>query len=291
MERWPNFFIAGATRSGTTSLHWYLSEIPGIYMSPIKEPNYFSVSLDLRNHPTRPIRNKDKYLSLFKKVKDEKIVGEASAHYLVDSKAPKLIHEVVPHARILISLRDPVNRLYSSYLGRLNRGRFKLPFHEEVQRALNHRIDDGKQYLRLENSLYSEGIKRYLDIFAPEQVKIIIFEEWTRNVKNTIEEILRFLDLNYTLTDFEAKIHNAYRAPRSSVIRYILRSKIAVRTAKRIFSPKTRRFLREDLLTKKQTKPKMSQEDKEILVKLYRDDVEKLQNILGRKLPWPNFDN
>ena len=291
MERWPNFFIVGAPKTGTTSLYWYLSEVPGIYMPPIKEPNYFSVSLDIRFRATKPIRDKNKYLSLFKKVKDEKIIGDASPQYLFDPQAPKLIHQVAPDARILISLRDPIDRLYSRYLGGRNRGIFKLLFHEEFQRALNHRIDDGERYLRIEWSLYSENVKRYLDIFGPEQMKVIIFEEWTQNVKGTIEEIVKFLGLNSTITNFGSKAHNTYAVPRGRVARYLLTSKTAVRIAKSVLSAKTLSFVKDDLIHKKQPKPKMKQEDRDLMLKFYRDDVKKLQSILGRKLPWPNFDN
>ena len=70
MEKWPNFFIVGAAKAGTTSLYEYLKNVPGIYMSPIKEPNYFNVKM----HPERlfvsVIRDKSKYLSLFLGVKD-----------------------------------------------------------------------------------------------------------------------------------------------------------------------------------------------------------------------------
>ena len=108
LERWPNFFIVGAPKAGTSSLYAYLNEIPGIFMSPKKEPNYFSENTIPNDHPIKPIRDKKKYLELFKGVKGEKIIGEASTSYLADPEAPKLIHEACPDAKILISLRDPV---------------------------------------------------------------------------------------------------------------------------------------------------------------------------------------
>ena len=107
---WPNFFIVGAAKAGTTSLYQYLKQIPGIYMSPVKEPHYFSRRVIPDDHHYRPIRDKEKYLSLFKKVNNEKVVGEASPTYLRDPEAPRLIHQVSPNARILISLRDPIER-------------------------------------------------------------------------------------------------------------------------------------------------------------------------------------
>jgi len=111
--RWPNFFIVGAQKAGTSSIYSLLRSIPGIYMSPLKEPNYFSP-----NSPTRPSHDKKRYAGLFGGVTDEIAIGEASPSYLWDPDSPKLIHDAIPKARIIISLRDPVQRAYSQYLMR-----------------------------------------------------------------------------------------------------------------------------------------------------------------------------
>jgi len=138
IEKWPNFFLVGTPKAGTTSLYEYLKNIPGIYMSPIKEPNYFSVNTIPENFQTKPIRDKETYLKLFEKVSNEKIIGEASAHYLSDQDAPSLIHQIVPHANILISLRDPVERVFSHYLMLFTTGHaepsFKLQLKKELEK-------------------------------------------------------------------------------------------------------------------------------------------------------------
>jgi len=74
MEKWPNLFIVGAPKAGSTTLYEYLKNIPGIYMSPRKEPDYFSRSTVPNNSSMKPIQNKKQYLSLFEDVKDEKII-------------------------------------------------------------------------------------------------------------------------------------------------------------------------------------------------------------------------
>ena len=65
MERWPNFFIVGAPRCGTTFLYNYLKQIPRVYMSPVKEPGYFSVSINPKLKLTKPIRDKKKIILNF----------------------------------------------------------------------------------------------------------------------------------------------------------------------------------------------------------------------------------
>jgi len=289
MEQWPNLFIVGAPKAGTSSLYVYLANIPGIFMSQAKEPNYFSRKTIPDHSLVKPIRDKSKYLGLFKKVKDEKIIGEASPSYLSDPEAPKLIHDIIPDAKIITSLRDPVERTLSFYLNLVRIGRMKGSFHEELQKSLKHVRAYNQISLRLETGLYAEDIQRYLDIFGSTQVKILIFEEFVKDPKKTLNEILSFLKIDYELDDFEGEAYNKFAVARGQISQFILRQRIVRNLAERIMSPLSRRTLKEKFLLKNEPKPKMRKEDKEILIKFYREDVEKIQNMLGRKLPWENF--
>ena len=124
--------FVGAPKSGTTSLFAYLKTVPDIFMPEIKEPNYFSIVNVPKDSHSKPIRDKKKYLELFKKVKDEKIIGEASVSYLSDPKAPKLIHKEVPDAHIIIIIRDPIERAYSHYFNKVRSNIEKKSFHEAI---------------------------------------------------------------------------------------------------------------------------------------------------------------
>ena len=293
MERWPNFFIVGAPRAGTTSLHSYLNDIPGIFMSPIKEPNYFSRKLVADDHPLlNPIRNKQQYLSLFQNVTNEKIVAESSPLYLSDIEAPKLIHQISPQAKILISLRDPIERALSHFTLIIRDGGSKITFHQELQNELKYGIEDiTKPHLYLESGLYSESVQRYLNTFGSQHVKIIIFEEFSENTKGTLEEILDFLGINYSLSDFNAEVYNPFTAARSQFARKILTSK-ALSNISQLFLPSsTRKFLRRNILTKKQNKPTIDETDWKTLQEYYIQDVNNLKKILKRDLPWKNFLN
>ena len=291
MERWPNFFIVGAPKAGTTSLYEYLKGIPGIYMSPVKEPRYFSATTLPKKHDLRPIRDKKKYLNLFKKAKDEKIIGEASPTYLADPAAPKLIHDMAPDARIVITLRDPVERLFSSYFHLLRYGARKMSFSDALKVELARRTDGTKVHIKLEDGLYSKNLRTYMDIFGQDQVKVLIFEEWVKNAKVAVEEILRFLGLNYSLDDFESEAYNAFLAVRGQIAQSVLTNRAIALIAKSIVPRSTRIFLKETFLFKREPKPTMDHESREILVQFYKDDVQKLETMLGRKLPWPNFQN
>jgi len=199
VENWPNFFIVGAPKAGTSSLYAYLKDIPEIYMSPIKEPKYFSKKSFSGYKQNKIIQDEKKYLLLFKKVRDEKIVGEATSSYLIYPKVPHLIHQVVPHARILISLRDPVERLISDYFMYQRLGLVKSSFHGLFVKKLGSDKEITMANRRVQFGLYSENVKKYFDIFGREQVKVIIFEEFIKDAKGTVEEILRFLGISQKL--------------------------------------------------------------------------------------------
>jgi len=289
MDRWPNFFIVGAPKSATTSLYYYLKKIPQIYMSPIKEPNYFSVKTIQENSPERPIRDKKKYLNLFKKVKNEKFFGEASTTYLSDEKAPYLIHDVIPDAHILVSLRDPVERVFSEYLMLKKQGWLKTNFSEDIQIALKKESYRFGPNRRLVVGLYFQSLRRYLNVFGKDNVKIIVFEEFIENPKKTIEEILKFLRVDFFLDDFKGKPYNPYAVYRGQISQKILRNKVITSIVERTLPQSLRSIIRTKIFEKKELKPKMTSIDKNMLIEFYQDDVQKLQSMLGRKLPWRNF--
>ena len=165
-ERWPNLFIVGAPKAGTTSLWDHLNEVSEIYMSSEKEPNYFSSKIVAKKFRPWIIRDKKKYLHLFEEGTNMKYVGEASTNYLADPDAPKLIHEVSPHAKIIISLRDPVERLFSHYSMSKSRGRNDYSLSKQIDLELKYGVDPEKPRIGVKlYSLYYENVQRYIDIF------------------------------------------------------------------------------------------------------------------------------
>ena len=137
MEKWPNFFIVGAPRAGTTSLYEYLKQTKGIFMPSIKDPDFFAVETDLDFAVLKQIKDKKEYLKLFENVKDEIAIGEASPTYLHDPKAPKLIHDAVPNAKIIISLRDPVERANSYFSNLVSSGTASESFSDCIRNGIN----------------------------------------------------------------------------------------------------------------------------------------------------------
>jgi len=285
LDKLPNFFIVGAPRSGTTSLYAYLSQITEIYMSPVKEPEFFSPNCST-NNGLIPIVNKKDYLVLFKKVKDEHAIGEASTCYLEDPDSAKLIHKEVSDARIIILIRDPLDRAYSHYLIQLRNNIEKKSFHESIINILK-KYDPLTSNHYLHAGLYSEQILRYINTFGKKNVKIIIFEEFIQNESNTVREVLSFLGINYEF-NFDSDTHNTFNLPKGKLANKVLHSKTIKKIVGKIIPTDSRQLLKEKLLLQTK-KPLMKEEDKKILKNFYKDDVKKLKNILERELPWENF--
>jgi len=261
MQIWPNFFIVGASRAGTTSLYNYLKKIPEVYMCPEKEPHYFSRVTQGRFK----VEDEKTYLELFKGVKNEKAIGEASTSYIRSRVAPKLIHDKLPHSKIIIILRDPIDQLISSYFFNLQQRALNLSLHEAV---LKGRIDENGNSIK-QNEGYSVQINRYLEIFGSDQVMIIIFEEFIKKPQDTVKQVLKFLGINYNFIDFKTIVYNP-----SLVLNY---EKLNEND--------------KEMLSKFFEDEKLNENDKEMLSKFFEEDVKKLESILGLKLPWPNFKN
>jgi hypothetical protein len=199
---WPNFFIVGAAKAGTTSLYYYLEEIPGVYMSKVKEPYYFSPHF-VQRYPGETVTDKEEYLRLFENASSYIAVGEASPSYLWDPDSPKLIHQAVPTARMIILLRDPIERAYSHYLMDVKFGSHdkKLSIYQDLMRRYESQEKAyGISPLYVEFGMYYEQVKRYFDEFGREQVKVIIYEEFIQHPEETVNDVLAFLEVNHTVT-------------------------------------------------------------------------------------------
>ena len=285
MENWPNFFIIGAIRGGTTSLYEYLKDIPSVYMSAIKEPGYFSKSVDATLLLTEPIRSKEKYLKLFENVQNETAIGEASPTYLWDPQAAKLIHQQVPDARIIMILRDPVERAFSHYLMLIGNGSIDSSFEQIIDQSVQLPHDDFSGRI-INAGFYSEQVSRYLELFPRENIKIFIFEEFIKDTKKSVQEVLDFLKVDTTIPDDVKIVDNTFDLPVGNVSKHFIRNKI-LRAAVRELMPGDSAANLRKIFKKRSEKPPLSSSDKKFVEDIYREDVKKLEKILGRDLPWP----
>lgn len=208
----PNFFVSGAPRCGTTALYTYLSEHPNIFMPEVKELNYFAD--DFPNVKKIAFKTPDDYLKLFAGADDRYMaVGEASPFYLFSKVAFENMHRFAPDARVILSLRNPVDFIQSYH--QLN---LSLLREDEPDLALAWDLQDlRRQGLHLPKSArepelllygeigqFSKYVERLFTIFPREQVKVILLEDLASNTKAVYEDILKFLGVpSDGRTDFQ----------------------------------------------------------------------------------------
>ena len=278
-KNWPDFFIVGAPRAGTTSLYSHLNRVDGIFFPKYKEPNFFSTTTS-KKHFFNAIRNEKKYLKLFEKSGDQ-LKGEASPSYLRDPNAPHLIFDANPDAKIIIILRNPAQRTFSHYVLGKALHKITTPFSELIRMQ----IDNEWSYRIMNSSMYYEQVKRYVDTFGRSQVKILIFEEFVRDTRLHVQDILNFLGVNGKIPkNINKQYHQTvrFKAPVSLILKNYTLTRIISKFISRFGDIQPGEFL----VDKNAQKPKIAKIDEEFLNDLYRKDVEKLEILLGRSLPW-----
>jgi hypothetical protein len=300
----PTIFIVGAPRCGTTSLYVYLKSHPQVFMSNPKEPFHFG--LDFYTW-CRFYADRREYLRLFQRARDDQHAGEATVLYLYSKTAPHEIKAFSPSARILISLRDPVEMVCSNHALNTWLLNEDLPLEEainaEEDRAHGRRIPWScmtplaLQYTAL--GRYTEHILRYQEVFGRDRVKCVLFDDLKNEPERVYKETLAFLGLepagspNFKQWN-ERRRWRSQRLARFTVVPYrrlrCLCNKVPAGRARNV----ARRllgilsipfFLMFKVNADKRAVPsRASPEVRKLLRQRFRPDIERLATLLGRDL-------
>jgi hypothetical protein len=197
----PNFFISGAPRCGTTALYTYLSEHPRIFMSGVKELNYFAT--DFPNVQKITFRSVDDYHGVFAKAGPEhQGVGEASPFYLFSQVAFKNMFAYDQNARVILTLRHPVEFIESYHRLNLSLLREDEPdlakaWALQELRKKGERLPGSARQPELlmygELGQFGHYIERLYSIFPREQVKIFLFDDLKNDPRAVYEQTLAFI--------------------------------------------------------------------------------------------------
>lgn len=305
----PNFFVVGTAKAGTSSVGYYLSQHPEIYISPIKEPHFFSK--DIRMADFRPvfrrllsfdvtsylnkyplpqmhiahIENESQYLQLFREVKNEKAIGELSTGYLYSSGAAENLFNFNPSAKIVMILRQPVMRAYSHYL--MNIRDFwdvDSGFVDALERDFTSRGKGwGKSHLYIELGMYFDQVRRYLACFPPKQVKIILYEDLKANPVGVMNALFEFFEVDSSkLSAIDLSVHkNSAKLPRFKVSdRYLdhfnifktfIGSGIPYNIKKQIWG----------VMFSDKNIPRLKQDEFKHAMEYFKEDIQKLSDLIN----------
>lgn len=308
----PDFFIVGAAKAGTTSLYEYLKQHPGIYFSPVKEPNYFSTDIDVNEfssayrkntfldveayfsgQPLKPlqltyVRKEEHYQMLFEGVSGEKAVGEASTSYLVSEVAAKNIRDYNPEAKIIAVLRNPISRAFSHYLMALRYGHTRLSFREALEKDINTEPKGiGKSEMFIEFGMYATQLKRYYEVFPENQVKVIFFEDLVQHPDKVLKEVQAFLNVENMKLD-TGRSHNEAKIPKFPLINKIVAQSGLKKIVKAMVKGKTIEKLKSTMFDSGKGK-RINEKDKEFLINIYENEIDELAAMTKTDLShWKN---
>jgi Sulfotransferase family len=204
----PTFFVLGAARSGTTSLHYWLGQHPEIAMSAIKEPNHFVFRPgrdgpvpcigDDRRLLTKSVPDRVAYERLFPSA-GVRAAGDASPLYLYTRETPQLIADAVPDARLVAVVREPVDRAWSHFvyvnddLGDAAPAAFARQARAEMSLGYEP-YRTGTHFVRL--SRYAEQLQRYLAVFPRERLLVLSYDDLVRDPATALRQICELVSVD-----------------------------------------------------------------------------------------------
>jgi len=286
----PDFIIIGAAKSGTSSLFDYLRQHPEVFMPDRKEFHYFSYE-EYVSHLEGPgdranieyaCGNKQDYYDAFSAGSGFHAVGEASPSYFQYPAVPERIYNELGPVKIIVMLREPVSRAFSNYKHMKRLGRETLSFNDALL-AERSRKERGwtEFWLYGEGGMYSEMLSRYINQFGRDNIHVIIYEEFCRDLLKSVRGVYQFLGVDTQFKPDVRVIHN-----RSIQYHY----PFFQRVLERLVEVESLHWRVKKILNQVGEKNIVSTAPNGEGVKLLRErssvDYKSLVEVLGRKIDW-----
>ncbi len=274
----PRFIVIGGHKCGTSSLHFYLKQHPDILMPKSKGQDLLNkVNLDLKA-----------YEKSYEMKTSEKIFGEVSSVYFQSEKACKAIKKHFPNAKLLIVLRNPVDRAFSNFNVLANNGNINFQLKDIVNSPEpSHKI--------LKLGFYYDSLKQYLDNFEKHQLKPLIFDDFVKNKRKFYQQFFQFIEVDDNfIPDTSVIIRKGGTVKYKKFRNLLFSNPIIKKTATTILKPFTNSNQRYNLGQKVDNmfveKKSLSNELRENLIEVYREDILKTQDLLDIDLShWFNL--
>jgi len=281
----PNFLIIGAQKAGTTALYYFLKQHPQIYMSPIKEPQFFTYEDEKLNY-LNPIviTNIEDYCNLFQEVSKEIVMGEASPSYIYSPKAPERIQHYIPEAKLIAILCHPAERAYSNFIFNIQRGNEPLKDFAQALREEEARICNnwGFRWHYKRKGFYYMQMKRYFDRFDQSQIRVYLYEDLNTNFVSVLQSIFQFLGVDATFMPDVSHKYNVSLIPKNEIMDILVtRLNPAKRVLKLYLLERFRHYIKRQIFDKP---PLLSPEFRRQLIDVYREDILQLQDLIQQDL-------
>ncbi len=288
-----DFAIVGAARSGTTSLHAYLSRHPRLFLPAAKELAFFIAE---RDDP----RQARLISTHYRGVEPGQKVGLSEANMLLFSRVPARIRDHNPRARVVAVLRDPIERAYSSYgFGRLRGWEPSASFEAAIERELRggfETVYDRVNFTHLEHGHYAEQLARYIDVLGRDRVHVLLTEDLARQPEATLGALLAWLEVSpprLAGLDVRRRHNVTSRQRMPGIGRFIWRAAVPLRRVAGLLPDGGREWLRRRVVRPLRrlnrapaTLPPMHSETRAYLRRYYASHNRHLAELLGRDLSY-----
>jgi hypothetical protein len=284
----PNFLVIGAMRSGTTALYSFLGQHPDVYMSPVKEPNFFAFGPGEDPGPVEgslSLRDRDEYLRLFSGVQAERRIGEASHSYMYYPGAIDRIGAELADAKLICILRDPASRAFSHYIYHLRNGQEDAPDFETALNMEKDRMARGVQRGHyVARGFYAKQIRKVLEVFPRDALRVYLFEDLSERPAWLMRDVFGFLDVDESFEADTSIRRNPSGLPRSGMLHRILVGRSRLKRRLQPILPKSLYRLATRIRDRNLVRPDLDPEIRERLVKTFRDDIRDLEELIDRDL-------
>jgi hypothetical protein len=266
-------------------------------MSREKEPGFFAFEgdpLEYRGPLDERLKqfvttDENSYLSLFEQAELEKAVGESSVVYLYSETAPERIHRRIPDARLIVMLRNPVERAFSHFLDHRRHGREPVADFQEAIALENSRSRDrwewSWRYVGI--GYYARQLRRYLSFFDRDQMSIHLYEDFRERPEVVLNDLYRFLGVDHNFEQDLSERYNVSGESRSPWLEAFMKGSSPMkRFLKSVSSADWRRRVThgDTFFRITRRKPTLQPDVRRLLADTYRDDVRDLQDLLHRDL-------
>ena len=272
MATLPTFVMIGAAKAGTSSIQEYLAEHPQIFMPPLK-PNFLAFDGD-GSPGDYPIRTFEAYAALYENAAGYAAVGDVSPACLGSVRAADRTAEVLPEARIIAVLRNPVERAFSGYLMQVRSGK------EQRDAAEAFRGDA----VFVDGGFYYERLRRFYDRFPRERIQVHLFEDFGADTLRVMQDMFAFIEVDPTFRPSVDVRHNVGFAPRNKALAAFTARRDVRRLARRVIPRAARPLARRALKLNAAPPPSVPASLRREMSDVYREDIERLQGLLDRDL-------
>lgn len=285
-NRWPEFLVIGAYKSGTTALHHALRQHPMLYL-PRKEVNYFAFADGAgRQRPvTRSsVLNTNDYLALFRDADPQAIVGESSPEYMANPAAFPRIVATLPTVRMIAVLRNPVERAYSDYLmyrrdGDEREPRFADALDRQGERSARRHVTG----YYLSTGFYGAQLRPFFEWFPREQLHVLLYEDLQTDFAQTLAGIFNFIGVDPTFTPTDQEPVNISGLPATPLVAAALEIRHRLRRVLRPLPESVKRRVNRPV-ERRLYKPSLDDHDRARLIDIYHSDIDELGKLLKRDL-------